>query len=82
MEIIKGLNETLPENSVVLNCKELQNIAAMFYNDCIAYNRIPTEQEIAAIKQEGYNVLIFDDGKLPKYILDDPAIRRLEMKYY
>lgn len=82
IEVLKKLHEILPPGVVVMNLKKGQNISAMFYNDCIAYDRVPTEQEIALVREAGYTIAIFDNGMLPKYITDDPLIIKLGLDYY
>jgi 4-amino-4-deoxy-L-arabinose transferase-like glycosyltransferase len=82
MQIIRSLKSELLPNTVLLNCKPYQHIAAMFYNDCIAYARITTEEETAALKEKRYNIVVLDDHKLPWYIVNDPSIKKIDKEYH
>ena len=46
----------------------------MFYTDYLAYNKVPSKEEIAQVKNAGKKIAIFDNGSLPKYILEDVNI--------
>jgi hypothetical protein len=40
-------------------------VEAMFYaDDIIAYPNLPTEEQAEDLRQQGYHVFIFKDGKL------------------
>lgn len=79
--IIKSLDH-FPPNTLLLNCKAFQHIAAMFYNDLTAYARLATPEELAMLKKKGYKIVVFDNGKLPGYYLNDPSIQLINLNYY
>jgi 4-amino-4-deoxy-L-arabinose transferase-like glycosyltransferase len=54
------------------------HIPIMFYTDYIAYNTIPTENQIKQIQEKKYNIAIFDDNSLPEYILRRKDILRIK----
>lgn len=80
IKIIKSLD--LPDNTLLLNCKGFQNIAAMFYNDLTAYSRLATADELIMAKQKGYNIVVFDNHQLPAFYYTDPAIHIIDLNYY
>lgn len=82
MEIIRSLNSELPANTVLFNCKGVQNIAAMFYLNRTAYNRVPSQAELRMVQLQGYRAAVFDNGKLPAYIKNDPLVITIGKGYY
>ena len=55
------------------------HIAVMFYTDYIAYDFIPTREQIALIKPEDYKIAILDNDTLPDYIRDNPEILKIKL---
>jgi 4-amino-4-deoxy-L-arabinose transferase-like glycosyltransferase len=53
-------------------------IALMFYTTYIAYDFVPNQQQLKTVKESGYKIAIRDDGKLPEYIKEDKAIKKLK----
>ncbi len=58
--------------AVVFNTR--RPIELMFYSSLVAYPQIPTEAEIGICRQQGYGVLLLDDGDLPKRITAHPNV--------
>jgi hypothetical protein len=50
----------------------------MFYTDDIAYKKIPDQNTIQKLKKENFRIVVFDNGKLPGYILTDKSIAKLK----
>ena len=66
---------------VLLNCGYLGNgIVNMYYTDLIAYDKIPDEEEFNMLRKNKIKTAIFDDGKLPEYILKNDSILLLPDK--
>lgn len=81
MHFIKKLiAEIGTEHYVVFNSslKGMGNIPIMFYTNHIAYNFIPSEEQISQIKAKKYNVAIWDNGALPNYILDNKDVVKIK----
>ena len=51
----------------------------MFYDSKLAaaYGFVPGKEQVAAVKQKGYNVAVIRRNSLPDYIADDPEIRKI-----
>ncbi|MBI4930563.1 MAG: glycosyltransferase family 39 protein [Bacteroidetes bacterium] len=63
------------EKTLIVNCKETDNIPIMFFSGYPAYNRIPNSEEYARLKKNGYKILYLDDFSFkPDYLTNDPAI--------
>lgn len=63
------------EKTVIVNCYETDNIPIMFFSGYTAYNRIPTPEEHARLKKNGYKILFIDDlSPIPEYLAADPNI--------
>lgn len=74
--IFKNIAIELPKKDYVLfNCKDA--IRAMFYTGMTAYQDIPDDSVCGKLKKQGTKLAVFNDGKLPKYVLDDPEILKL-----
>jgi 4-amino-4-deoxy-L-arabinose transferase-like glycosyltransferase len=62
VEEIKHLKDILPAKSVVFN--HARPIEVMFYTDLVAYQRLPSREEIDLVKQKGYAVVVVDRNGL------------------
>jgi hypothetical protein len=82
MNLIKRLNEVgVDKNTVVFHAAVRKNghIPVMFYTDCIAYDFIPTPEQLATVKGKSFRTVIRDDGKLPDYLLNDTTVIRVRL---
>lgn len=71
---IKNLtSEVLNPKTVFFNTR--YNISIMFYTSFIAYEYMPSLEQINNVEEQGYDVVIIDEGNIPVEILNDPAIR-------
>jgi 4-amino-4-deoxy-L-arabinose transferase-like glycosyltransferase len=61
-----------PGKVVLLNVD--RPVEAMFYTPYIAYARIATPQQIARLRQEGFRVIVFDDGRLSSTFRSTPGL--------
>jgi len=61
--VLKRLNERNIEKGVIFNYD--RPIEAMFYTNLTAYRDIPDKKEINDLIEEGYSVIINDNGKIP-----------------
>ncbi len=59
--------------TVIFNTKDYLEV--MFYTNLIAYPRIPTELEIAEVRQKGYDIVVIDNKALPTYVTSDEHIQ-------
>lgn len=79
LEIIKRLKHQLgDENYVVFYTAGFRNIQTMFFTNYIAYDFIPTKEQIAQVESTKYKIAILDDGALPKYINDKNEIVKIK----
>ena len=74
---LKALDNGSTPNTLLLNYEPA--IEAMFYTNLTAYPQLPDHQEIRELMNDGYKVLINDDGQLPDiiYSLEDVSIVNL-----
>ncbi len=56
-------------------------ISLMFYTNYTAYGQIPLKEEIDEIikTKKGWKIAIIDNGKLPKYIIDEKKVMKIPM---
>ena len=75
---IKEINFLLEPNTVLFNCGDV-SVMFMFYDSKLAaaYGFVPGKEQVAAVKQKGYNVAVIRRNSLPDYIADDPEIRKI-----
>jgi hypothetical protein len=66
------------EKYVVFNYTHFRDVQIMFFTNYIAYDFIPTEEQIAQIKSKKYKIAILDDGALPKCIIDKNEIVKIK----
>ena len=78
--IFQELKNSLPENSVIFNVYGRHYIECMFYTGFTSYNIIPDPVQIDALKNAGRLPVIFDNGALPDYILNDNEILLIDKK--
>lgn len=77
MAFIERIKDTLEdEKYVVFNV--IMHVPIMFHTNYIAYNHIPTLEEIATIKKQSYKIAVQDNGQLPDYIYNDDSIVKLK----
>jgi len=71
-ENIKGKNYVLFNANIVM----FSNIPVMFHTNHIAYYYMPSEEDIAKVKEEGMEIAIWDFGNIPENYLqrDDITI--------
>jgi hypothetical protein len=50
----------------------------MFHTNYQARKFLPTAKDITILKKANAAIYIFDDGKLPKYILSDTSITKIK----
>jgi 4-amino-4-deoxy-L-arabinose transferase len=76
---LKELNKAkMPENTLLFN--HPYPIEAMFYTDCTAYSSLPSADSIAKYYNEGYNIIIYNQGNVPQEILKDKNYKILDQK--
>ena len=82
MSFIDKLPELLPHDDyVIFNAGITVNghIPLMFYTDFVAYDFIPTEEQIRMVREKGKEVAVFDLHGLPEYIHHDDRILKLDI---
>lgn len=87
--LILNLNKKLKhEQYFIFNCNlnffnyysPYSNIPIMFYTNHIAYLNIPSEEEIKILKNMDKKIAIFKLGKLPRYIMEDKTIQKINVE--
>ena len=74
--LAKSINNKFQnQKTIVFNCSIEEYIQIMFYSNCLAYKRIPTNEEINLLKNQGYKIVYlrtFSD--VPDFINNDSNI--------
>ncbi len=73
-EVFESMN--LSSNAVLFNVPGRHYVEAMFYTNCIAYNVIPTKEQIKDLKKKGKRLVVLKNNNetLPEYINEDESI--------
>ena len=64
---LKDLNKKNIKNGVLFNYN--RPIEAMFYTSLTVYHNVPKKKIISDLSDQGYTILINDDGEVPSKIL-------------
>ncbi len=56
------LGNKLPQNSVIFNTPQMEFVDVMFYSDRVAYEKIPTPEDIEEMESKGYEPVIILDS--------------------
>ena len=75
---LKILNEQNIKNGVLFNYKH--PIEAMFYTNLTVYDYIPSLEEIDNILNQNKNILINDNGNLPKSLKLNTKLKIVQLK--
>lgn len=78
--IIRSIEEvSRQDKTVVFNVNTSPNghIAIMFYTDCVAYQGLPTPDQMKRISAQGWKMVVLESSELPDYLLENPAIQIL-----
>lgn len=81
MNVIRKLSSILGKgNYAVFNADKRLNghISTMFYTDYIAYDFIPSINQIERVKMQSYKIAIIDNDSLPEYIHNDSEIIKIK----
>jgi 4-amino-4-deoxy-L-arabinose transferase len=72
-KLIKGKYDE--KKTLIVNCKETDNIPIMFFSGYTAYSRNPNLEEYTVLKKNGYKILYLDDfSPIPEYLATDPNV--------
>lgn len=67
------------ERQLLFNLRPYDATPVMFFNDiAAAYANVPSRRQIQALKEQGYQLAVLDNDKLPQYILNDQEIEKIE----
>ncbi len=58
-----SIAKKLPEKAVLFNVPEFKHIEIMYYADCIAYDLMPSQEQIDLVKTKGYTPVFVDNGR-------------------
>lgn len=75
--LYKKLNDLVPPDFVLLNCKSYEDVDARFYATVNAYHWWPSEVEYAALKQKGIKFAAFNshtNQPLPDFLKSDTTL--------
>lgn len=80
MQFIDQLPREVKEQPYVVfipNHRLKSSVPVMFYTHVIAYDFIPTQEQLEKVWKQSYAVAIEDNGNLPDYIREDARILKL-----
>jgi 4-amino-4-deoxy-L-arabinose transferase-like glycosyltransferase len=78
--VIKSLSHKIAniKDYIIMNCRSDDIIPVMFFNDVIAaYDFFPDPATLIQLKQKGFKIAVFDNGKLPDYLLADKDVVKI-----
>jgi 4-amino-4-deoxy-L-arabinose transferase-like glycosyltransferase len=84
MNFIKCTVDQLGNNNYVVfntTVRTKGNIAMMFFTNYIAYEIIPSPEQINQIALKKYKIAIWDNGILPSYIMENKDIIKIQFKF-
>lgn len=75
----KELPGLFPDGEYIFfNPRPYDNLKIIFYTGQRSRSRIPSEKEIEKLKDHQINIVVFDNEKLPDYILNDTTIAKVK----
>ena len=74
---LRNLNKEKFENGVLFNYDH--PIEAMFYTDLTVYPGLPTNDDMKILRQQGYTIIVNDDGNIPHHILATDQIVKVKL---
>jgi 4-amino-4-deoxy-L-arabinose transferase-like glycosyltransferase len=81
MQQIDSISNHLRDGKYVVfsTTKRLEShVPIMFYTNHIAYNFVPTKEQIHKIKQQSYKIAFIGNDSLPEFIMEDNEIIKLK----
>lgn len=82
-EIYKKLpNYFDDENTIFFNTRNFDKLKILFHTNFNARNGIPSRTNIKKLKEHKIKVAIFDNNKLPDYILQDTTIAKIKSQIW
>ena len=73
-----SLRLTPIEDYVIFNCRGLDNVSIMFFNDVMAaYSDFPNYDTYSDLKRKKIKIAVFNNGKLPSYLMADKEVIKL-----
>ena len=82
MAFINKLKEELGSEKYVVfntNVRIFGHIPVMFFTDYLAYDIMPTSDQLQKAKAAGYKTAIYDNDSLPAYIQNRTDIRKIKL---
>ncbi len=79
---LKLIDEFGGEDVVVYNTWLFDRFKIMFLSDFYANIKLPSKKSIETWKENNFRIVVFDDNKLPDYILTDSTIAKVRSAVY
>jgi len=67
---------------IVYNSRNFDKLKIMFHTDYRAKEGVPTTESIKLLKENNIEIVIFDDNKLPEYIMQDTTIAKIRSQVW
>ncbi len=67
---------------IVYNSRNFDKLKIMFHTDYRAQEGVPTTESIKLLKENNIEIVIFDDNKLPEYIMQDTTIAKIRSQVW
>ena len=78
--VINNLSDKISniKEYIIFNCRADDTVPIMFFNDVVAaYDFFPSYTTLTELKQKGFKIAVFNDGKLPDYLLKDERVVKI-----
>ena len=86
MDEIKKLDETLPPNTLLFNCRGSQDwgncctsVEAMFFSKALCYPFPPSEEDFQKARAQGWHIAINTAHEIPDFMRDNPDVQKVEL---
>ncbi len=66
------------KKTMVYNARNFDKLKIMFYTDYMARSGFPSKQDIKSLKEKNIGIFVFDNDKLPDYIIKDSTIAKIK----
>ena len=77
--VFKELKSLLPDdNFIIFNTRDTEYVKIIFYTNYRSRKEIPSKENIINLKKQNINIAVFDNKKLPDYILNDKEIIKIK----
>ncbi len=67
---------------IVYNSRNYDKLKIMFHTDYRARSGVPSQKNIKVLKENNIEIVVFDNNKLPEYIIKDTTIAKIRSQVW